>query len=105
MRIIAGVFQGTCRNPVLKEFGLSQKLREKRQVSIRRYLSIIVPQNSYSPAVRLYYRRRLSIFSLTRRVSLYQLAIFHIPEYYQEFNLLQAFSTAEFRVIGFCILG
>jgi hypothetical protein len=32
-------------------------------------------------------------------VSYFQLAVFHIPDYYQEFSRLQAFSTAEFRVI------
>jgi hypothetical protein len=84
---------------VFEKFGLFQKLREERQEPIRCHLGVVIPRNSNPSTVPFNYSDFFAIFFLTRWVSYFQLAVSHIPDYYQELSQLQAFLTAEFRLI------
>jgi hypothetical protein len=83
---------------VFEKFGLFQKLREERQEPIRCHLGVVIPRNSNPSTVPFNYSDFFAIFFLTRWVSYFQLAVSHIPDYYQELSQLQAFLTAEFRM-------
>jgi hypothetical protein len=84
---------------VFEKFGLFQKLREERQEPIRCHLGVVIPRNSNPSTVPFNYSDFFAIFFLTRWVSYFQLDVSHIPDYYQELSQLQAFLTAEFRLI------